>query len=168
MKLLTALGVSIAILAAILIFIEWGLGLIGFQPIAITSWVCFVAWACFYAAGGKKEGLLKTLAANTAGAIVGFLIILLMGLLGFLGHPTALAIAVLVGAFVLVVQANWSVLSFIPAAFAGCASAFGSGGAGDFQLLIMCILSLWVGALFGIASEIWGNAMAKKDPPAAE
>jgi len=163
MKILTALGISIGILAGILIVLDYLLSLTGVPAIGIAAWGGFVAWACYYAAGGKKEGLFKVMAANTAGAIVAVLIVLLMGLIGFLGHPAALAVAVAIGAFVLVVQANWSVLSFIPGAFCGCAVAFGFGVGTDIMLLIACILSLWIGAIFGIISDVWGNAMAKKE-----
>jgi hypothetical protein len=103
------------------------------------------------------------MAANTAGAIVAVLIVLLMGVIEFLGPWLALPIAVVIGAFVLVVQANWKVLSFIPGAFCGCASAFGFGVGTSLELLIAVLLSLWVGALLGYASDIWGNAMAKKE-----
>jgi len=166
MKLLTALGISIGVLAAVLIVIEFLLSLTGVAAIGIASWAGFVAWACYFAVGGKPEGMLKVWAANTAGAIVSVLILLLMMLLGFLGNPAALAVAVLVGAFVLVVQANWKVLSFIPGAFCGCAVAFGFGVGIDIPLLIACILSMMLGAFFGYLSDIWGNAMVKKEPEA--
>ena len=167
MKLLTALGISIGVLAAVLIILEYLLSLTGVVPFGIASWAGFVAWACYFAAGGKPEGMFKVWAANASGAIVAVLIVLLMMALSFLGNPISLAVAVLVGAFVLVVQANWKVLSFIPGAFCGCAVAFGWGVGIDILPLIACILSMMIGAFFGYLSDLWGNAMAKKEPEAA-
>ncbi len=162
MHIYTALGVSIGVLAGVLCVICDLLGLTGVTAISIAAWPGFVAWACYFAVGGKKEGLAKTMCANTAGIIMAVLIILCMGLLSFLGNTIALAIAVAIGAFILCVEANWKWLSFIPGAFCGCAVGFGMGVGTNIELLIAGILSMWVGALFAYASDIWGNAMAKK------
>ncbi len=162
MHIYTALGISIGVLAGVLCVVCDLLGLTGVTAISIAAWPGFVAWACYFAVGGKKEGLMKTMCANTAGLIMSLLMIACMGLLSFLGGTIGLAIAVAIGAFILCVEANWSPLSFIPGAFCGCAVGFGLGVGTNFELLIMGILSMWVGALFAYASDIWGNAMAKK------
>jgi hypothetical protein len=138
------------------------MGTLGVPALAIAAWPGFIAWALYFAVGGKKEGLLKTMAANTAGAVMAVLIVLLMGALNFMGATLALGVAVVVGAFVMCVQANWKVLSFIPAAFCGCASAFGMGVGLNIKALCACLLSLWLGAVLALLSDIWGNAMVKK------
>lgn len=169
MHILIALGISIGVLAGVLIVVEYLFSLIGIAALAVTTWPGFVAWACYFAVGGKKEGLIKTLAANTAGILVAMLIVILAGLFAFMGHPIGLAIAVVIGAVILVVQAFWKHLSYIPGAFCGCAVGFGfiafgthAFGDGGLESMISLMLSMWIGALFAFASDIWGNAMAKK------
>jgi len=163
MSLFVALGISIGVLAGVLCVICDLLAATGVTAIMIAAWPGFVAWACYFAVGGKKEGLAKTMAANTVGAVMGVLIVLLAGVLSFLGSTFSLAVAVVVGAFILCAEAHWEPLSFIPGAFCGCASCFGFGVGTNPQLLIACILSLWAGALLAFVSDIWGNAMAKKE-----
>jgi hypothetical protein len=162
MSLVTALGISIGVLAGILCILCNFMESLGIPALAIAPWPGFIAWALYFAIGGKKEGLIKTMVANTAGAVMAVLIILLMGVLMFMGATFALAVAVVIGAFVLVVQSNWKPLSFIPAAFCGCAAAFGMGVGTSIEALLACLLSLWLGAVFALLSDIWGNAMAKK------
>lgn len=162
MGILTALGISIGVLAGVLCVICDLLAKTGVVPIMIAAWPGFVAWACYFAIGGKKEGLGKVMAANTAGAIMGVLMIVLAGALSFLGGTASLAIAVAIGAFVLCVEAGWAPLSFIPGAFCGCACCFGFGVGTNISALIACVLSMWVGAVFAYASDVWGNAMVKK------
>lgn len=138
MNFLVAVGISIGVLAGIWAQFCGNVGLV--------AWIGFVSWACFYAAGGKKEGLGKTLAANLSGVFWGFIIITIMNLLNF---PYALGVAVVIGAFMMCVQAHIKYLAFIPGAFAGCASYFGSGT--DIQA---AALSLICGAVLGYLSEV--------------
>jgi len=78
-----------------------------------------------------------------------------------------LAIAVAVGCFIMCIQANIKVLSFIPGAFAGTASYFSVvfyyGAAkvtGRFTWLDTAIC-LIVGALLALLSETFGTALTK-------
>ena len=160
MNINIALGISIGVLAGLLCVLCDLMVKTGVPALAIAAWPGFVAWACYYAAGGMKEGLTKTLAANTAGIIVGVLIIALAGVLGFMGATASLAVAVVIGAFVLCAEANWTPLSFIPGAFCGAASCFGFGVGTDMQLMVACWLSMVIGALLAYVSHIWGNSMA--------
>jgi hypothetical protein len=114
----------------------------------LITWTAFVSWACFYAAGGKVEGLKKTLAANMAGVFWGFMMIIMAG---YLKIPGALGITVAIGAFILCVEAHIPILSFIPGAFAGCATYFGLGA--NWQ---HAVIGLICGALLGYVSEIIG------------
>lgn len=168
MKILTALGISIGILAGVLCILCNLLGATGVSWIAIAAWPGFVAWACYFAIGGetRKEKLTKVMASNTVGVLWGWVMVFVgVKVLGFLNLDIAafgVGIAVVIGAFFLCVEANISILSFVPGAFCGCAASFGFGAAGDAKLIVPLLLSLWVGAVFALASDIWGNAMVKK------
>lgn len=139
MSFFVAAGISIGVLAGIWAQFCGNVGLL--------AWVGFVSWACFYAAGGKTAGLAKTVAANLSGVFWGFIIVMIMNLMP--GFPFALGAAVIVGAFFMCAQAHISYLAFIPGAFAGCASTFGSGL--DYWATA---ISLICGAVLGYLSEI--------------
>lgn len=131
-------GISIGVLAGVWTQASLELNLV--------TWVAFVAWACFYAAGGGREGFTRGLAANLSGAVWGYLVSLLVKQVTFNG---ALAIAVAVIAFAMCVQASVPLLSFIPGAFAGAASFFGTG----FDLT-GTVLALALGAGLGWLSAV--------------
>lgn len=118
MKLYTALGITIGILAGIWTQLS--------SVLHLYTWVAFIAWACFFAAGAGRTGFLKVLPSNLSGLVWGWLIVWGAGALG--GWTGALAVTVAIGAFMMCIQANWSVLSFIPGAFAGTAVFFATGG----------------------------------------
>lgn len=145
MNFLVAVGISIGVLAGIWAQFCGNIGLL--------SWVGFVSWACFYASGGKPAGLAKTVASNLSGVFWGFVIVAIMNLLNF---PYALGVAVVIGAFMMCVQAHISYLSFIPGAFAGCASYFGSG-----LDIKATAISLVCGAVLGYFSEVIALYMVK-------
>ena len=169
MTILVALGISIGVLAGALCVLCNLLGLTGISWIAIAAWPGFLAWACYFAVGGKTrtEKLTKTMASNKVGVIWGWIMVFIgTALLGFLnmksGVSIGVAIGVIIGAFFLCVEAKANILSFIPGAFCGCAAAFGFGAAGKAALIIPLLLSMWIGALLALASDVWGNAMVKK------
>jgi len=159
MNLLVALGISIGVLAGAWVYV-------GLLPaIALPVWVGVISWACFYAVGGKKEGLLKTVCSNLSGLLWGYFIVLIFGLSG--SSVLVLAIAVAVGCFIMCIQANIKVLSFIPGAFAGTAAYFSVvfyyGAAkvtGRFNWLDTAIC-LIIGALLAFLSEYVGTALSK-------
>lgn len=138
MSFFVAAGISIGVLAGIWAQFCGNIGLL--------AWVGFVAWACFYAAGGKASGLGKTLAANLSGVFWGFIIVAIMNLMNF---PYGLGVAVVIGAFMMCAQAHISYLAFIPGSFAGCASYFGSN-----LDIKAAAISLICGALLGYVSEV--------------
>ncbi|WP_277587485.1 DUF1097 domain-containing protein [Psychrobacillus antarcticus] len=119
----------------------------------LISWVGFVSWACFYAAGGGNAGLLKTLPSNFTGALYGFLIAYIPGILHF---PFVSFIITTIICMIIVVQSKWSVLSFVPGTFAGSAIYFGN----DFDLSTT-IYSMLIGAILGYISEKGGLYLAK-------
>lgn len=141
MKTLLGIGISVGVLAGLWTFVSVEAGLV--------TWVGFVAWACFFAAGGGTEGLRKGLAANVAGALWGYVISLVLQVNS---STLVLALAVTVVGFILCVQAAWPVLSFIPGAFAGTAVFFGTA----FDLS-GTLLALVIGAALGLASALLGE-----------
>lgn len=150
MNLLVALGLSIGILAG-----AWA-QISSLPAIALPTFVGVISWACFYAAGGKKDGLIKTTASNLSGVLWAYLAVLLFkALVGTL--PTvALGIAIAIGCFVMVIQANIKILSFIPGTFAGAAAFFGTNF--DWQ---KTAIALVIGALLAFLSEVIGTSLTK-------
>lgn len=152
MKNLLGIGISVGVLAGAWTYVS--------VELALTTWVAFIAWACFFAAGGGTQGLVKGLAANLAGVFWGYVISL--GLANVSGSTLALALMVTVVGFVLCVEAAWSPLSFIPGGFAGTAVFFGT----SFDLL-GTVVALVAGALLGWVSEkVAGLIQARITRPA--
>lgn len=155
MSLFVALGISIGVLAGL-----WGVVCTVMEPIfAISAPFTFIAWACFYAAGGKTDGMVKTLCSNLTGLIYGFLIALVAGLLGSLPFGLGLGIGLLIFVFCMCVQANVSYLSFIPGTVIG-ASVFFAAGANN-AVIPNIAVAFVCGAVLGLISEMWANKMAK-------
>jgi hypothetical protein len=153
MKLLHALGLSIALLVALRVYVSIGMPDLGFYP-----WIGFVAWAAFYAAGGGRDGVFKPLAASTVAILLTALTMYAVGQAG--GGLGAMIGLVAVLAFVLVVLSDVAALSYTPAAFLGAATYFGSGGRVDESILFV-ILSWIAGLALGYASEALGKKMAR-------
>jgi hypothetical protein len=153
MKMLHALGLSIALLVGLWVYISIGMPNLGFYP-----WIGFVAWAAFYAAGGGRDGVFKPLAASTVAILLTALTMYAVGEAG--GGLAAMIGLIAVLAFVLVVLSDVAVLSYTPAAFLGAATYFGSGGKVDESILFV-ILSWVAGLALGYASEALGKMMAK-------
>ena len=150
MDYLNAIGITIGVLAGLLVILPASLNLIG--------WVCFVSWACYYAAGAGVEGLKKAIASNITGLVYGFLMVWGAGILGF---PYAIGITVAIFAFCMCLQAHISILSFIPGAFCGAAAYFGNGAKPE--IIVAVVISLILGAVLGYVSDISGKAIMKKD-----
>jgi hypothetical protein len=157
MDTLIALGLSIGVLIAIWTYIALGVA-------ALPVWAGIIAWGSFFAAGGKTEGLMKTLAANLSGVFWAF-VALFVSNRGAPGNVPVLALLVGVIAFLMVVQAKLPTLSFIPGAFLGAATAVGVvvGANGSW---IKTIIALIAGALFGFASEALAGVITRR--PKAE
>ncbi|MCV2395649.1 DUF1097 domain-containing protein [Actinotalea sp. M2MS4P-6] len=154
---LLSIGIGIGVLAGVWTQVS--------ALLALPTWIAFISWAAFYAAGGKTQGLLKVLPTTLSGVLWGFLMVQLGGLIG---GTVGLAIAIAVLAVLMVVQAKWSVLAFVPGAFAGAASYFGSGL--QWRETVICLV---VGALAGWLSEAaatWlqglGRRRAEAEPAA--
>ena len=144
MDVLVALAISIGILIAVWTYIALAVA-------ALPVWAGIVAWGCFFAAGGKTQGLAKTVAANLSGVLWAFLALYLWNMFG--GGVPLLSLLVGVAAFIMVIQAKIPALSFIPGAFLGAATAV-SVVVGANGTWTNTIIALVAGALFGYASEM--------------
>lgn len=140
MKNYLGVGISIGVLAAAWTQASVSLGLI--------TWVGFVAWATYFAAGGGVTGLRNGLLANLSGVVYGWLVAQFLTVASF---PGALALAVGVIALAMCLQAGFAPLSFIPGAFVGAASFFGTQFA-----FWPTVLALAIGAALGWLSGVLG------------
>ena len=138
MKSFIGIGVAVGVLAGIWTQVSLELTLI--------TWVAFVSWATFFAAGGGKDGFVKGLAANLSGLAWAYLASLFIERNSWNG---ALALTVTVLALILCLQASVPVLSFIPGAFVGTAVFFGT----SFDLT-GTLVALVIGACLGFVSEL--------------
>lgn len=154
MKNFLGVGISVGVLAGLWTQVSIELTLI--------TWVAFVAWACYFAAGGGRSGFVHGLAANMAGALWGYAASLVLERATFSG---AVALAVTAVAFILCLQAAVDLLSFIPGAFAGTAVFFGTA----FDLT-GTLVALVIGACLGWVSDVLGQRIQQavdRSAPAA-
>ncbi len=152
MDALLALGLAIGVLIAGWTYVALGVA-------ALPVWAGIIAWGCFFAAGGKTDGLMKTLASNLSGVLWAALALYVWNAAGQ-GIPL-LSLLVGVAAFIMVMQAKIPALSFIPGAFLGAATAVGVVvGAGGTYL--NTIIALVAGAVLGYLSEMLAGALGKK------
>ena len=141
MKNFLGVGISVGLLAGIWTQVS--------IELALITWVAFVAWACYFAAGGGRSGFVHGLAASVAGALWGYAASLVLERATFTG---AVALAVTAVAFILCLQAAVDLLSFIPGAFAGTAVFFGT----SFDLtgtLVALVLGACLGWLSDVAAQ---------------
>jgi uncharacterized protein DUF1097 len=156
MDVLVALAVSIGILIAAWTYVALG-------PAALPVWAGIVAWGCFFAAGGKTTGLTKTVASNLSGVFWAFVALYLNGSLK--GGIGTLSLLVGVVALLMVIQSKIALLSFIPGAFLGAATAVSVvvGAEGKFpHPWVRTAVALILGAVFGYLSEMLAAAIARK------
>jgi hypothetical protein len=152
MDALIALALSIGVLIAGWTYLALGVA-------ALPVWAGIVAWGCFFAAGGKTEGLLKTIATNLSGVLWAFLALYLWNSFG--GGVPLLSLLVGVAAFIMVIQAKIPALGFIPGAFLGAATAVSVvvGAKGSW---VGTIIALVAGALLGYLSEMLAGALSSR------
>lgn len=151
MDVLVALAISIGILIAGWTYVALGV-------VALPVWAGIVAWGCFFAAGGKTTGLTKTIASNLSGVIWAFLA--LKGAESFGGGLPVLSAMVGLAALFMVLQAKISLLSFIPGAFLGAATAVSVvvGAKGTWTATIIALIA---GAILGYVSEMLAGAISR-------
>ncbi len=152
MDALVALALSIGVLIAGWTYLALGVA-------ALPVWAGIIAWGCFFAAGGKTEGLAKTIASNLSGVLWAFLALTAWNSFG--GGVPLLSLLVGVAAFAMVLQAKIPALSFIPGAFLGAATAV-SVVVGANGTWTNTVIALVAGALFGYASEMLAGALGTR------
>lgn len=140
MKQTLGIGISAGFLAALLTEIGGALGVI--------TWVGFVAMLSYYASGCGKTGFLRSVATNMSGVFWGWVIVLISGILPI---PYALGVSVFIVVIVMCMQSHFSILNFIPGAFAGCSCYFGT----NFDAKGV-IIALIVGNILAYISHIIG------------
>lgn len=167
MSKLTALALSIAVLGGIWAFLALG-------PLAgyVLVWAGFIAWGCYFALGANSDALQKTIVGMIYGAVIAGIALALVGA-NPLGLPGAAGPAVYIGVtvFLLVIVANISILSAVPANVFGYAATAayalqtanaGSPMAMDFTNPVLLVaLSAVLGAVFGMVSGKVADAIAK-------
>ena len=174
MTQLVALSLSIAVLGAIWAFCALG-PLSGF----VLVWAGFIAWGCFFQAGGDVKALQKTIVGTVYGAVVAWIALLII-----VNVPIAAmgaiwpAIVVGVTVFFLVIVASVELLSAVPANVYGYAALVGYSlhqpsalqnlGAASFaNPLVLLVVSLVIGALLGYVSGQLTKALTAGKTPAA-
>jgi Protein of unknown function (DUF1097) len=169
MSHLTALSISIAVLGAIWAFLALG-------PLSAYTlvWVGFIAWGCFFAAGGDNTALIKTIVGTIYGAIIGWIALAIIANVAVPALGTVWpAIVVGVTVFFLVIVASIDVLSVVPANVYGYAAIVGYATlskdgmtslttASASNPIVAIVISLILGALFGYASGQLANMIAGK------
>jgi hypothetical protein len=150
MDMLMALAVSIGVLIAL--WVKVGT----MASLAVPAGI--VAWALFYAAGGKTQGLQKVIASTLSGVVWVWLANTLIGAMN-MGSMAWIIIGVV--AFLLVIQSKLPVLSFIPGAFCGAAVTAWAAPTNP-QGYLMVAVALVAGAVLGYVSEMGAGMIAKK------
>jgi hypothetical protein len=175
-----ALSLSIAVLGAIWAFLALG-PLSGF----VLVWAGFIAWGCFFHTGADDKALAKTIVGTAYGAFVAWIALLIIVHVPMpqLGAVWA-ALVVGVTVFFLVIVASIDLLSAVPANVYGYAALVAyslhqpstAPSTGPLQNLasasfanplVLLIVSMVLGALFGYASGKAAGVLTKEQPTAA-
>ena len=170
MSQLVALSVSIGLLGGIATILYLKLGLL--------IWAGFIAWACFFHSGGDGNALRNTIVGNAFGAFcawVAALIILSFPLADSLTLPVWAGIVVGLTVMAMCLAAHIKAFSVIPASVYGYAATFAYllqtadtmtkeklMSASMANALVVVIISMAIGALFGLASGKLAGALAGK------
>ena len=127
-------------------------------------WISFIAWGCHFHSGGGVKGMTTAIVGMSFGAAVGMVAVILAG--GALAGLGALAapVAVGLGAFVICLASKLPPLATIPASVYGFASVAGPillAGKTPTDAIVPVIISVVIGALFGIVSEKLAGVLTK-------
>ncbi|MBP2562527.1 hypothetical protein J2857_005318 [Neorhizobium galegae] len=166
--LATALGVGI--LGGIA---TWGFLSIG----TILIWAAFVAWASFFAIGGDNRAVGLNITSNAFGVFVAWIVALLILSSPVAGLPAPIWVGLLVfiSVVVYILASPFAPVSSVPAVTLGYATTFAyisqtpdaftyaSLLSASFKnVLIVIIVSMTIGTLFGYASAKLSAAFASK------
>lgn len=162
MNPLNAISLSVGIFVGV-----WCFTTLGYLEPKVMTWVTFLTWASFFAAGGGKTGLVKAIASAFAGSLISAAVVWVNGRVGGGMQGVGLIIfSVLLATlgWVLCQLSQLDLFSFIPGAFIGAAAFFGAGAPLD-EKLAWVLVSIVCGALMGIVSESVGKALTAKTAP---
>lgn len=160
MPRLFALALSVGVLAVVA---TWLFGLAPLTGAKLQVWIAFIAWGCHFHSGGQVTGCRNATVCMIFGALVGMCAALAIGPLGALGALAA-PVAVGVGAAVICLASSVSLLATIPASVYGFAAIFGLiglGGVSPTAAIVPTVLSIIIGAVFGIVSELVADKLTK-------
>jgi hypothetical protein len=170
MSQLVALSVSIGVLGGVATWLYLTAGLL--------IWAGFIAWACYFHSGADGAALKNTIVCNAFGSFcawVAALIILSFPVADTLGLPVWAAIVVGLTVLLLCLASQIKVFALIPASVYGYAATFAYllqtpetmakeklMSAGLTNALIIVIISMALGAIFGWASGKMAAALGPK------
>ena len=164
MKKTDALTVSIGVLAVVDTYVTA-------TVFPVPVWVTFIAWASFFVVGGGPRGFVQTVASNLTGLVIASLSLMAIASSGT--APLAAAICVGVGSAAMVQVSKLKLLNVLPAVVWGFASTVGTTVAtgkaitavGIQNPALVAAAALVTGAVFGIVSEAFGEALSHKAQP---
>jgi uncharacterized protein DUF1097 len=159
-----ALSVSIGVLGGVATLLTATL-------VKVPVWVVFIAWASFFVLGGGTAGFVRSVAANLTGIVIATITLVVIEVLG--GATLVAAVAVGVGSAAMVQASKIDLVSVTPAIVFGFASTVGTvavrGDAVDELSLthptLVAALAMVMGAAFGYASELLGEALTTRPEP---
>ena len=162
-----ALAVSVGVLAVLDTWL-FGVPLAAFLPGLV--WVSFIAWGCHFHSGAGPKGMTTAIVGMGFGAVVGSVAILaLMGPLAGLGDFAG-PVAVGLGAFVICLASRIPLLATIPASVYGFAAVAGATflmageeGMDPVGAWVPTVVSVIIGAVFGIVSEKLAGVLTKSE-----
>jgi hypothetical protein len=172
MSSLVALSVSIGVLGAIATVL--------YLNVNLLIWAGFLAWACYFHAGGNDAALKNTIVCNTFGSLcawVAAVVILSVPLADSLTLPVWAGIVVGLTVLAMCLAAHIPAFSAIPASVYGYAATFGyllqtQGALTRENLMsasmanafLLVVVSMALGAVFGMASGKVAAALTAKAP----
>jgi hypothetical protein len=164
MKKTDALTVSIGVLAVVDTYVTA-------TVFPVPVWVTFIAWASFFVVGGGPRGFVLSVTSNLTGLVIASLSLMAIASSGT--APLAAAICVGVGSAAMVQVSKLKLLNVLPAVVWGFASTVGTTVAtgkaittvGIQNPALVAAAALVTGAVFGIVSEAFGEALSHKAQP---
>jgi hypothetical protein len=162
-----ALSVSIGVLGGIATILTATL-------IKVPVWVVFIAWASYFVLGGGTAGAIRSVAANLTGIVIATVTLVTIDVLG--GSTLVAGIAVGVGSAAMVQASKLDLVSVTPAIVFGFASTVGTVAVTGDPVKELSLthpslkagLAMVMGAAFGYASEVLGDALTVGPEPDAE
>jgi hypothetical protein len=150
MKPINAISISVGLLVFV-----WTFATLGYLEPKVITWITFLTWASFYAAGAGAKGFAKSIACGVVGVLISGLVVWINGAAGGSTQGLGLLIfAALLGVlgWTLCRISQVDLLGVIPASFIGAAAFFGAGAPLDLKLAWV-LLSIVCGSVMGLLSQ---------------